>query len=51
MNAQGAVQYWEYDCIVIAPHAIYAIENKDYRGRIEAMILHGLLMIQRSQIR
>ena len=36
MNAQGAVQYWEYDCIVIAPHAIYAIENKDYRGRIEA---------------
>ena len=36
MNAQGAVQYWEYDCIVIAPHAIYAIENKDYKGRIEA---------------
>ena len=36
MNAQGAVQYWEYDCIVIAPHAIYTIENKDYRGRLEA---------------
>ena len=36
MNAQGAVQYWEYDCIVIAPHAIYSIENKDYRGRLEA---------------
>ena len=36
MNAQGAVQYWEYDCIVVAPHAIYTIENKDYRGRLEA---------------
>ena len=36
MNAQGAVQYWEYDCIVVAPHAIYNIENKDYKGRLEA---------------
>ena len=34
MNAQGAVQYWEYDCIVIAPHAIYNIENKDWRGDV-----------------
>ncbi len=28
-------QYWEYDLIVIAPHAIYNIENKDWKGRIE----------------
>lgn len=35
-NPQGAVQYWEYDCIVVAPHAIYNIENKDYKGRLEA---------------
>ncbi|UFH45344.1 protein kinase [Flavobacterium galactosidilyticum] len=28
-------QYWEYDLIVIAPHAIFNIENKDWRGRIE----------------
>ena len=35
-NPQGGVQYWEYDCIVVAPHAIYTIENKDYKGRLEA---------------
>ena len=29
------VQYLEYDCLVITPHAIYNIENKDYRGRLE----------------
>lgn len=29
------IQYLEYDCIVIAPHAIYNIENKDYSGRLE----------------
>lgn len=28
-------QYWEYDLVVIAPHAVYNIENKDWRGRIE----------------
>jgi len=28
-------QYWEYDLIVIAPHAVYNIENKDWKGRIE----------------
>lgn len=28
-------QYWEYDMIVVAPHAIYNIENKDWKGRIE----------------
>ncbi|PLK44981.1 methylation-associated defense system protein kinase MAD6 [Emticicia sp. TH156] len=28
-------QYWEYDLVVVAPHAIYHIENKDWRGRIE----------------
>lgn len=35
-NPQGATQYYEYDVIVVAPHAIYNIENKDYRGRLEA---------------
>lgn len=29
------IQYWEYDLIVVAPHAVYNIENKDWRGRIE----------------
>ena len=33
-NPQGLVQYWEYDCIVIAPHAIYHIENKDWAGQL-----------------
>jgi len=28
-------QYWEYDLIVVAPHGIYNIENKDWKGRIE----------------
>ncbi|WP_435134808.1 methylation-associated defense system protein kinase MAD6 [Formosa sp. A9] len=28
-------QYWEYDLIVVAPHAVYNIENKDWKGRIE----------------
>lgn len=34
-NPQGGVEYWEYDCIVVAPHAIYHIENKDWKGNIE----------------
>ncbi|MCW3084038.1 MAG: serine/threonine protein kinase [Bacteroidetes bacterium] len=29
------VQYLEYDCLVITPHAVYNIENKDYAGRLE----------------
>lgn len=33
-SPQGMVQYWEYDCIVIAPHAIYHIENKDWAGHL-----------------
>ncbi|WP_242157329.1 methylation-associated defense system protein kinase MAD6 [Aestuariivivens sediminis] len=28
-------QYWEYDLIVIAPHAVFNIENKDWKGRVE----------------
>lgn len=35
MNAKGGVEYWEYDCLVVAPHAIYNIENKDWKGKIE----------------
>lgn len=31
----GQVQYLEYDCLVITPHAIYNIENKDYAGNLE----------------
>ena len=34
-NAQGAIVSYEYDAIVIAPHAIYHIENKDFGGTIE----------------
>lgn len=29
------VQYLEYDCLVLTPHAIYNVENKDYSGRLE----------------
>ncbi|MGF7036969.1 methylation-associated defense system protein kinase MAD6 [Mucilaginibacter lappiensis] len=29
------VQYLEYDCIIVAPHAIFNIENKDFSGRLE----------------
>ena len=31
----GKTQVWEYDLIVVAPHAIYNIENKDWKGRIQ----------------
>lgn len=48
MNPQGAVQYWEYDCIVVAPHAIYTIENKDYRGRRRLMTIRGSAMTLRN---
>lgn len=34
-NPRGGVQYLEYDCIVVAPHAIYNIENKDWGGHLE----------------
>ena len=33
-SVDGVVQYWEYDCIVVAPHGIYNIENKDWRGEL-----------------
>lgn len=29
------MKYWEYDCIVVAPHAVYHIENKDWGGNLE----------------
>lgn len=29
------MKYWEYDCIVLAPHAVYHIENKDWAGNLE----------------
>jgi serine/threonine protein kinase len=28
-------QYWEYDLVVVTPHAVYNIENKDWKGRVE----------------
>ena len=34
-NPRGGVQYLEYDCIVVAPHAIFNIENKDWGGHLE----------------
>lgn len=33
--AEPRGQYWEYDVIVVAPHALFVIETKDWRGRIE----------------
>lgn len=29
------MKYWEYDAIVVAPHAIFHIENKDWGGNLE----------------
>ena len=29
------MKYREYDCIVVAPHAVYHIENKDWTGNLE----------------
>ncbi len=34
-NPQGLVTSNEYDCIVVAPHAIYHIENKDWSGYLQ----------------
>lgn len=34
-NRSGVVQYFEYDCIVVAPHAIFHLENKDWGGKLE----------------
>ena len=31
---QGTIRWWEYDCIVVAPHAIYHLENKDWGGAL-----------------
>lgn len=35
VTPHGQVQYLEYDCIVVTPHALYNIENKDWSGRLE----------------
>ena len=29
------MKYWEYDCLVVTPHALYHIENKDWAGNLE----------------
>lgn len=34
-SPQGSVQYLEFDCLVVAPHAVYNIENKDWAGFLE----------------
>lgn len=33
-SPQGMMSYWEFDCLVIAPHAIYHLENKDWGGNL-----------------
>ncbi|MBV5312764.1 MAG: protein kinase [Prolixibacteraceae bacterium] len=35
VTPNGQVQYLEYDCIVVTPHSLYNIENKDWSGRLE----------------
>lgn len=35
VNPKGGVQYLEYDCLVVAPHGIYNLENKDWGGHLE----------------
>lgn len=34
-SPQGGVQYLEFDCLVVAPHAVYNVENKDWAGFLE----------------
>lgn len=34
-SPQGMVRFWEYDCLVVAPHAIYHLENKDWGGNLQ----------------
>ena len=29
------MKYWEYDCLVVTPHALYHIENKDWAGNLK----------------
>ncbi len=33
-NNRNVMRYWEYDCIVVAPHALFHIENKDWGGEL-----------------
>lgn len=35
-SPQGMMTFWEFDCLVIAPHAIYHIENKNWGGNLIA---------------
>lgn len=30
----GVPRFWEYDLVVVTPHAVYAIENKDWSGEL-----------------
>lgn len=34
-NSRHVTKYWEYDVIVVAPHAVFHIENKDWGGNLE----------------
>lgn len=34
-GANRVMRYWEYDCIVVAPHAVFHIENKDWAVNLE----------------
>lgn len=35
MGSNHVVKFWEYDAIVITPHAIFHLENKDWGGNLE----------------
>lgn len=45
----GAFENHELDAVVIAPHAIFVVENKDFRGRLEGN--DHLWFINRRQLR
>lgn len=45
----GAFENHELDAVVVAPHAIYVLENKDFRGRLEGN--DNLWFINRRQQR
>lgn len=42
INAKGGVEYWEYDCIVVAPHAIYHLETRTGRAGLRVTTTLGL---------
>lgn len=35
MGNNHVMRFWEYDCLVVSPHGVFHIENKDWAGNLE----------------